>query len=778
MNPAVEQDKMDAVDYISYVMNANRTRVFLIDAVCGDKLTFDQLDKTARAVAQDLARRGLKKGDRAAIILENSISTALIYFGCLYLGVATVPVNPAFSQEDIDYILKHSGSALLILSESTLAKINLEALIKDKTVKVLTLKGVNQNEKHADFCPEVWEIFKLPSGGSQCQLMKNVEPEDILTIIYTSGTTAQPKGVVHRIADLIDNARLFVKKLGINEENRFYGILSMTYLGGYYNLLLLPFTAGSSVVLSRTFDAQSALEFWKSAKAHDVNTLWLVPSILSILLKIDRGNEGEEFCRRNIKFALIGTAPLGIKLKNDFEKRYGITLYENYGLSETLFITTNSPGIPKFDGCVGRVLAGVDVKIVDNEGQNMPLGQEGEILVRTPSLMVGYYNAEVQKPDTLEIFSWFPTGDIGILTKEMDLFITGRKKDLIIRGGINISPAAIEAVLNEHSMVEQGVVIGVPHEIYGEDIAAVVKLKTGYQFSNNLGDIKNYCNKRLGDARKLGIILEIEEIPLGATGKVLKRQIKEMVLKKLNIQTPSSSETKAAISPSTIVSGRIVRDIKRADPAIVKQIKKFSAGLISDCLNRIYAMDGRIRLLTPGRFLCGSAVTVDDAPGGNLMSHAALELLEPGDLLVIDGKGITTRSCWGGLQTKMAQMRGAAGIVIFGSVRDFNDIKESKLSVYAMGASPAGPTKEVGAGVNIPITCGGVEVRPGDIIVGDDDGVVVVPQAKASEVIKLCEQRLAMEKEWFKRLDKGESTADIVGLRDKINALKDKKDKK
>ncbi len=777
MNPAMKQDKMDAVDYISYIINANRARAFLINAACGDELTFDRLDKTARAVAQDLAKRGLKKGDRVAIILENSISTALIYFGCLYLGVVTVPINLAFSQEDIDYILKHSGSALLILSESTLAKVNSETIIKNKTVKILTLKGVNQSEKYTDSNLEAWDIFNLPQG-LQSQPMKNIEPEDILTTIYTSGTTARPKGVVHRIADLIDNARLFVKELGINENNRFYGILSMTYLGGYYNLLLLPFAAGSSVVLSRTFDAQSALEFWKSAKAYNVNTLWLVPSILSILMKIDRGSEGEEFCRKNVKLTLIGTAPLRVKLKNDFEKRYGVTLHENYGLSETLFIATNSPGVPKLDGCVGRVLAGVEVKIVNHDGQNVSLDQEGEILARTPYLMAGYYDAQTQKPDTLEASSFFPTGDIGILTRNNDLFITGRKKDLIIRGGINISPAAIEAVLNEHLMVEQGVVIGVPHEIYGEDIMAVVKLKKEYQFSNNLGDIKNYCNKRLGDVCKLGVILEIEEIPLGATGKILKRQIKEMVLKKLNIQAPSSFESKDHLSSLKRVRGGIVRGIKRAAPAVVKQIKKFSAGLISDCLNRSQAMDGRIRLLTPGRRLCGSAVTVDDASGGNLMSHAALELLQAGDVLVIDGKGVTTRSCWGGLQTKMAQMRRAAGIVIFGSVRDFNDIKKFKLPVYAMGSAPAGPMKEVGLGVNIPIVCGGVEVNPGDIIIGDDDGVVVMPQAKASEVIKLCEQRLAIEKEWFKRLDKGESTVDIVGLRDKINSLIDKRDKR
>ena len=182
-------------------------------------------------------------------------------------------------------------------------------------------------------------------------------------------------------------------------------------------------------------------------------------------------------------------------------------------------------------------------------------------------------------------------------------------------------------------------------------------------------------------------------------------------------------------------------------------------------------MDGRIHALVPGQRLSGSAVTVDEVPGGNLMSHAALELLQPGDVLVIDGKASTTRSCWGGLQTKMAELRGAQGVVIFGSVRDYEDIKNSKLPVFAIGTSPAGPMKEPGGNVNVAISCGGVEVRPGDIVIGDDDGVVVIPQKLAAETLKLCEARAAMEKEWFKKLSKGEATVDIIGIRDALNTL-------
>ena len=132
----------------------------------------------------------------------------------------------------------------------------------------------------------------------------------------------------------------------------------MTYLGGYYNLLLLPYAGEASVVLSNAFDARSALNMWQAPRKHGVNTLWLVPTIMSILMEMDRGKDGEVFCRDAVRLALVGTAPLPPTLRHAFEKRYAITLYENYGLSETLFISSNSPSIPVLDGCVGRILLG------------------------------------------------------------------------------------------------------------------------------------------------------------------------------------------------------------------------------------------------------------------------------------------------------------------------------------------------------------------------------------------------------------------------------------
>jgi long-chain acyl-CoA synthetase len=765
---------MNAIEHLmSVTKNSYSDREFLIDSKTEEHITFNELHDYACSIAKDILGKGLKKGDRIVVLLDNSIDTALLYFGCLFIGVITVPINPIYTREEISYFLRHSNARTVVVSDDTIEKIDVEVMRKSN---VSILKLVNNKITSASMNVEPWNLRTLKKADDTFQPFKDISPDDTMTIIYTSGTTAQPKGVVHRISDLIDNARLFTKELGIGSENRFYGILSMTYLGGYYNLLLLPYVAGASVVLARTFNAQSALDFWRIAIKYEVNTLWLVPTIMSILLKMDRGSDVESFCKERIKCALVGTAPLSYKLKQSFESRYGLVLYENYGLSETLFISTNSPQVPRLDGCVGRVLPGIQVTILDNNGGAMPYGEEGEIFVRTPYLMEGYYNAENGGADYIHNTEWFGTGDIGVLTANGDLFISGRKKDLIIRGGINISPAAIENILHENPAVEQAAIVGVPHEILGEDIVAVLKLKDGFIFHEAVNSIKEYSRERMGAGRDIGHFLEIDEFPLGPTGKILKQRVREIVLEKLKLSIPPVTQAverhNLNSQPLNFIPGRIRKTINRPNQKIINELKQYSTSLISDCINRMGAIDGTVYPIIRNRHFCGPAITIEEVEGGNLMSHAALEFVVPGDVLVIDAKGITSRSCWGGLQTHMAKKVGCAGIVVYGAIRDYDDIARSGVPVYAMGCSPGGPLKGWSGNVNYPIACGGTVICPGDLIVGDDDGVVAVPSELVDRILPLCKKRLELEKEWFEKVNQGISTIDAVGLRSRLNEFK------
>jgi regulator of RNase E activity RraA len=424
---------------------------------------------------------------------------------------------------------------------------------------------------------------------------------------------------------------------------------------------------------------------------------------------------------------------------------------------------------------VGHVLPGIQVTIVNNsEGKALPYGEEGEIYVCTAYLMQGYYNSERRKPDSYSRDDWFATGDIGILTATGNLFITGRKKDLIIRGGINISPAAIENVLYQHPAIAECAVVGIPHSLYGEDIAAVVRLVNGYEFDKVQPELIKSCKENLSAVKQPLNILEMEEFPHSSSGKIQKAKVRDLLIHKLglaHLSSQSSQMAPVAKQQFNMIPGRVRRTFPRPVPTVVEELKKYSTSIVSDCMNRMGIMDTAIHALVRRHPFCGPALTVEEVEGGNLMSHVALELIQPGDVLVIDAKGATTRSCWGGLQTLMAKERGVTAIVVYGTIRDYNDVVKLSMPVYALGTSSGGPLKSWGGNINYPIACAGVVVNPGDIVMGDDDGVIVVPRDLAERLLPYCERREAIEQEWFKKVRKGEATLDVVGLRAKLQGF-------
>lgn len=743
-------------------------RPFVIDTVTGQELTYGQIDQAAKAVAADLRTQGFERGDKLGLVLNNSAEVAKIYLGCLYAGIVVVPINPVLPQKDLSFILEHSGAKSVVVSHDTLGLLGSKGEGSQPSALVIP-EGKPRDLAEGQ---RPWSPSDLPpaDGFPALEGFTGLEP---MALVYTSGTTALPQGVMHSINDMIGNAALFCRWLGIGPENRFYGVLSMTYLGGYYNLLMLPYAVGASVVLANTFNAQTALNFWGPAKKHGVNTLWLVPTIMSILMELDRGKVGEEFCREQVKLCLCGTAPLPVALRAKFEKRYGVTAHENYALSETFFITSGIQALPAPEGSVGRVLPGMEIAIRGQDGQPLAYGQEGELWVNTPFLMDGYYDAESGLPVPQDQDGWFATGDVAIHAPTGEVYITGRKKDLIIKGGINVSPAAIENVLYSHPGVAECAVVGVPHLIYGENIAVVVRVSPGHEFKELEKELLKLCDSELSGPKQPAHILEIDQFPKNAAGKIQKNKVRDLLIQRLGLASLEQGRAPQAPPDSrpTMLPGRVRRAVERPAPEVVEQLKEFPASVVSDCLNRLGAMDGRIKSLLPGSRFCGSAITVEEVEGGNLMSHVALELIMPGDVLVIDAKGSTTRSCWGGLQTLMAQLKGAVALVINGYIRDQDEIVNLGMPVFALGSAPGGPLKGWSGNVNLPIACGGVVVNPGDVVMGDDDGVVVVPKEQAAQLPPLCRARLEMEQGWYQKIKAGESTLDAVGLRKKVKEL-------
>jgi acyl-coenzyme A synthetase/AMP-(fatty) acid ligase len=536
-------DAMTIRETITNVVACRAEQVFLVDANTGREITYGEFHRQACALAAELRQRGLRKGDRVGVILPNCCELAVLYFACIYVGAVIVPVNPALSKGETRFIVGSCKPALIVASSS-----NAES-VREFHENVLVLQ-TGQDANRSAHGGNAIKIDELQEAKNFVPL-ETADTDDLVVIMYTSGTSAKPKGLAHKLGRMFRNALAFASAQRIDEESRFYLTLSMAYMGGFYNLLLLPFLCGASVVVDHVFDARSSLHFWEKARKNKVNTLWMAPTVLSILLRMDRGRTGEEFCRSSAHHVFVGFAPLSLKVKNEFESRYVARLIENYGLSETLFVTARSAEALGGSGYVGEPLPGVALRIVNDDGEQVAPGVDGEVQVLTPDLMAGYLDSDGRLLE-MNSSAWFATGDVGHLDESSSLLITGRKKDIIIRGGVNISPAAIEEVLMHVGGVAEVAVVSIPHELYGEDIVAVLKMEPGAEVEVTLEMAAAYAKRNLAQHQQPARYMAIDELPKTASGKVQKARIRELVAEKL--QAGSASTLRRAPVESAVVS--------------------------------------------------------------------------------------------------------------------------------------------------------------------------------------------------------------------------------
>ncbi|MES2680989.1 MAG: aminotransferase class I/II-fold pyridoxal phosphate-dependent enzyme [Bacteroidota bacterium] len=526
-----------AFEKINSINSEFKEKIFITDAGSGVSYTFGDLKAETCAIAWQLNKAGLKKGDKIVFSLENSLEFVKLYFACLYSGIVSIPLNPVLSPDQKDYIIRHSQAKAIVFSDMTVPGFSQQTIEGERTL------NLRLNSQDSTLCTENGRIkidLKKAAATETIKPFDQCHEEDPLIIIYTSGTTSNPKGVIHSVKSLVSNAVLFNSTVGITNGNVFFNNMAMTYLGGYYNLMLLPFTAGASVILSAVFDARAIINFWEKIIQYKANTLWIVPTVISILNEFDRGSAGIAYCREHVRLALTGTAPLSEIVREKFESKYGIRLIENYALSETLFLTTDRPAEKRIAGTVGRVINGIQIKIVDAENKALPIGEEGEIVIETPSLMKGYFN--VDDPLLKEIYNPFSTGDIGRLDENKNLYVTGRKKDLIIRGGINISPKAIEDVIHEADGVLECAVVGVADKISGEEIVAVVKLAEGAVLTAVSAKINDLCRAKLSSNQIPSFVFELPDFPKTSSNKIQKNKIRAWLEEKIRTQKETKRE--------------------------------------------------------------------------------------------------------------------------------------------------------------------------------------------------------------------------------------------
>jgi len=506
-------------------IEADGPRPFLVDSFGNRTYSYSEAHRLASLLAIQLQERGVGKGGRVGLLLHNSVEFALLYFACLYLGAVAVPINPVLSPREVEFITGHAGLRLLVYSPST------QPLLGDPT--------------EADYGFPLWRIVPGNEKSDHGALLleglpatvpgdftagAGVTDEDLFSLTFTSGTTGQPKGVAHRVGALLHNAAAYCESLGLGAESRFLHVMPMAYMAGFLNTLLCPFMAGGSVVITSAFSPLGLLRFWQPVIEHRPDTFWMSPTMLASLLALDRDPRGAEYCRERAPKICVGTAPLMLSTRREFEARYGVELLESYGLSELLIITINAPGQPLRDGSVGRPLSETEIRFTGEGGSEVPPGTDGEIQVRSAYMTEGYLDYETLEPARRRDGEWFPTGDIGHLDAGGELFITGRKKDLIIRGGINVSPRMVEDVLLQHDSVAQVAVVGLPHPLLGEEVVAVVQLSPGHHLEEHRAALISLCKAQLSPAAVPTTLVATDSIPTSANGKIQKNRIREQLL--------------------------------------------------------------------------------------------------------------------------------------------------------------------------------------------------------------------------------------------------------
>ena len=466
-----------------------------------ERVSYAQLWEQARRYAARFERLGVRAGDRVGILLLNTPDFPRAYYGALALGAVVVPIHALLTPGEIAYILRDAGVALLVSGGPLLG--NAEAGAAEAGVAVFEAA--------------------LPDDDPLTDIVARDGSDDAV-ILYTSGTTGRPKGAVLTQSNIVLNASVCVNDLFyVVKDDVFLAALPLFHAFGQTVVMNAAFRAGASVVLMPRFDGAAALELMR---AHNVTVFAGVPTMYIALLEAGKVSSGALALRT----AVAGGSSLPLVVLEAFEQRFGVPVYEGYGLSETSPVASfNQRDFGRKPGTVGRGIWGVELEVVNAEIEEqivpLPIGELGEVVIRGHCVFKGYLN-NPEATRAAIVDGWFRSGDLG--TKDADGFITivDRKKDMILRGGYNVYPREVEEVLMRHPAVKQVAVIGMPHETHGEEVVAViVRSDDGASITDDA--IIIWSQEHLARYKYPRHVHFVDAMPLGPSGKVLKRELRD-----------------------------------------------------------------------------------------------------------------------------------------------------------------------------------------------------------------------------------------------------------
>ncbi|UII56798.1 long-chain fatty acid--CoA ligase [Cytobacillus spongiae] len=487
----------------------------------GQKIRYQELSYGVIGIASALQKNGVQKGDRVAIMLPNCPQYVLSYYGCLTAGGIVTQINPMLVERELEYILNDSGAETIVVLDALYPIVKaVQASTMIKHIIVVSLKPSSEANFHPD---RSFESFITEGNGELVPV--DVDPDnDVAVLQYTGGTTGRSKGAMltHRniVANVVQSFEFFQQDLEMGKE-KFLTVIPLFHVFGMTSCMNFAIYTGSESIMLPRFEIEEVLNTIKNEQPT------LFPGVPTMYVAITNHPRAEEYGIHSIEVCNSGSAPMPVELLKEFERKTGSKILEGYGLSETAPTTHCNPNFAeRKPGSVGIGFPSTEYKVVDfaTGTKEVPPGELGEIILKGPQVMKGYWNMPEETAHALRD-GWLFTGDIGKMDEDGYLYIVDRKKDMIIASGFNIYPRDIEEVLYEHPSVQEAVVIGVPDPYRGETVKAVVVLKAGKNATAE--EMTDYCKKQMA-AFKVPTIVEFrDQLPKTSVGKILRRALRE-----------------------------------------------------------------------------------------------------------------------------------------------------------------------------------------------------------------------------------------------------------
>jgi long-chain acyl-CoA synthetase len=482
---------------------------YFIASETGRTLTYGELAQSCGGVVAYLASRGHEPGAHVSLVMPNGIATLRILLGAMAGGYVVNPVNLLSGPEQMRYVLDHSDCALVFVSPDR------ADAVRD------VLKGIERSVEMVEVDPDSDGPLEESSSRAP-QHGDGPGSNSLALLMYTSGTTGTPKGVMLTHGNVTANAHIISAEHRLGPEDRVTAILPLYHINGFAVTMLAPLAHGGSLVMPPKF---SASRFWDLATRFECTWINVVPTIASYLLE---GEAPERESVARIRFCRSASAPLPPEHLLAFERKFGIGVIETMGLTETVAPAFSNPYEPERRkvGSVGKP-SGCEARVVDDKGDDLPDGTAGEVVIRGPMVTPGYYKNPKATESSFFPGGWLRTGDVGLRDADGYFFITGRIKELIIKGGENIAPREIDEVLLRHPAVLDAAAVGVPDKHYGQEVAACVIRREGHECSEE--ELREFCAGHLGRFKAPKSIHFVDELPRGPSGKVQRLKLVDLL---------------------------------------------------------------------------------------------------------------------------------------------------------------------------------------------------------------------------------------------------------